>query len=59
MPSELQWQQFMGPDDDKIMWMIKEMQHAGLDIEDQGHPAAADYVGITISRRGNGYIELT
>ena len=57
MPSELQWQQFMGPDDDKIMWTIKEMQHAGLDIEDQGHPA--DYEGITISRHCNGYIELT
>jgi hypothetical protein len=33
---------FIGPDDEQLKSIIKEMQDLGLNIEDQGHPA--DYV---------------
>ena len=48
---------FLGPDDRKSIKIIKEISRAGLEIEDQGHPA--DFVGITITKHNNGYIELT
>ena len=37
--------------------VIREISAAGLDIEDQGHPA--DYVGVTITKHSNGCIEFT
>ena len=48
---------FLGPDDHKLIKIIREISKAGLEIEDQGHPA--DYVSITITKHTNGYIELT
>jgi hypothetical protein len=47
---------FIGADDDEITKAIREIREAGLDIEDQGHPA--DYVGVSIKKHRNGYIEL-
>ncbi|KAL7474345.1 hypothetical protein ACHAW6_000320, partial [Cyclotella cf. meneghiniana] len=35
---------FLGPNNQKLTYVIHEISEAGLDIEDQGHPA--DYVGI-------------
>jgi hypothetical protein len=48
---------FIGADDDEITKAIREIREAGLDIEDQGHPA--DYVGVSIKKHRNGYIELS
>jgi hypothetical protein len=48
---------FMGPNDHKISDVIKEIKKAGLDIEDQGHPA--DYVGLTITKHSNRYYDFT
>ena len=45
---------FFGTSDDQLMQVIREIQQAGLDIEDQGHPA--DYVGVTINKTKDGYI---
>jgi hypothetical protein len=47
---------FLGPSDHKLPKIIQEIQRTCLDIEDQGHPA--DYVGVTITRRKNGYVEF-
>ena len=40
----------------KIDQKIKEISKAGLEIEDQGHPA--DHVSVTITKHSNGCIEL-
>jgi hypothetical protein len=48
---------FLGPNDQSLTNVICEISDAGLDIEDQGHPA--DYVGVTITKHGNGSIEFT
>jgi hypothetical protein len=39
---------FLGSDDEKLQAAICEIQEAGLNIEDQGHPA--DYVGVNIKK---------
>jgi hypothetical protein len=39
---------FLGNDDSKFQDAIRNIQDAGLNIEDQGHPA--DYVGINIKK---------
>eukprot|EP00804_Cyclotella_cryptica_P017429 CCRYP_016649-RA/>CCRYP_016649-RA protein AED:0.44 eAED:0.58 QI:0/0/0/1/0/0/2/0/160 len=43
---------FLGPNDQSLTNVIREIAAAGLDIEDQGHPA--DYVGVTITKHSNG-----
>jgi hypothetical protein len=48
---------FVGPDDNKLTNVIREIQGTGLDIEDQGHPA--DYVGVSIKKHKSGYYEFT
>eukprot|EP00804_Cyclotella_cryptica_P018847 CCRYP_018299-RD/>CCRYP_018299-RD protein AED:0.38 eAED:0.38 QI:0/-1/0/1/-1/1/1/0/160 len=47
---------FLGPNDQSLTNVIREISAAGLDIEDQGHPA--DYVGVTITKHSNGCIEF-
>ena len=37
---------FLGPDDEKLQAAIREIQEAGLNIEDQGHPA--NYAGLNV-----------
>jgi hypothetical protein len=37
---------FLGPNDEVLKQAIRDIQSAGLNIEDQGHPA--DYVGVNI-----------
>ncbi len=39
---------FLGPDDEQLIQAIRDIQNAGLNIEDQGHPA--DYVGVNIKK---------
>jgi hypothetical protein len=46
-----------GPDNEKLQAAIHEIQEAGLNIEDQGHPA--DYVGTNIKKMKNGSYEFT
>jgi hypothetical protein len=41
---------FLGPDDEQLQAAIREIQEAGLNIEDQGHPA--NYVGVNIKAHG-------
>ena len=48
---------FLDPNDQKLTNTIHEIRKAGLDIEDQGHPS--DYVGVTITKHNNGYVEFT
>ncbi len=48
---------FLGPDDEKLQAAIREIQEAGLNIEDQGHPA--DYVGVNIKMMKDGSYEFT
>jgi hypothetical protein len=48
---------FLGPNDQSLNNVIHEISAAGLDIEDQGHPA--DYVGVTITKHSNGCVEFT
>ncbi len=48
---------FLGPDDEKLQSAICEIQEAGLNIEDQGHPA--DYVGVNIKKIKDGSYEFT
>ncbi|KAL3786278.1 hypothetical protein HJC23_005356 [Cyclotella cryptica] len=48
---------FLGPNDQSLTDVIHEISDAGLDIEDQGHPA--DYIGVTITKHSNGCIEFT
>jgi histone deacetylase 1/2 len=48
---------FVGPDDNEITQVIREIQGTGLDIEDQGHPA--DYIGVSIKKHKTGYYEMT
>ncbi len=48
---------FLGPNDQKLISVIHEITKAGLEIEDQGHPA--DYVGVTITKHDNGCVEFT
>jgi len=43
---------FLGPNDQRLTNIIREIRKAGLDIEDQGHPV--DYVGVTITKHNNG-----
>jgi hypothetical protein len=40
---------FSGSNDAQLTDIIKQLKNAGLDVEDQGHPA--DYVGVNINRR--------
>jgi hypothetical protein len=39
---------FLGPDDEQLRQAIHDIQNAGINIEDQGHPA--DYVGVNIKK---------
>jgi len=48
---------FLGPNDRMLTNIIRDIRKTGLDIEDQGHPA--DYVGVTITKHHNGYVEFT
>jgi hypothetical protein len=48
---------FLGPDDEKLQTAICEIQEAGLNIEDQGHPA--NYVGVTIKKMKDASYEFT
>jgi hypothetical protein len=48
---------FLGNDDLKLQDAIKEIQHLGLNIEDQGHPA--DYVGVNIKKLRDGSYKFT
>ena len=48
---------FLGNDDSRISDAIRDIQNAGLNIEDQGHPA--DYVGVNIKKMKDGSYEFT
>jgi hypothetical protein len=48
---------FLGPDDEKLQVAIREIQEAGLNIEDQGHPA--NYVGVNIKKMKDESYEFT
>jgi hypothetical protein len=48
---------FLGPDDDKLIQAIRDIPNAGLNIEDQGHPA--DYVGVNIRKAKDGSYEFS
>ena len=48
---------FFGSDDDVLTQVISKLKEAGLNIEDQGHPA--DYVGVNIKKAQDGTYELT
>jgi hypothetical protein len=48
---------FLGPDDEQLKQAIRDIQNAGLNIEDQGPPA--DYVGINIKKTKDGSSEFT
>ena len=48
---------FMCKQDEKITQVIEDIRKAGLNIDDQGHPA--DYVGVNIKQHPNGFIELS
>ena len=48
---------FLGNNDLKLQDPIKEIQHLGLNIEDQGHPA--DFIGINIKKLQDGAHEFT
>jgi hypothetical protein len=43
---------FLGPDDNKLIQAIHDIHNAGLNIEDQGHPA--DYIGVNIRKAKDG-----
>jgi hypothetical protein len=47
----------LGPNDQTLTDVIRKISAAGLDIEDQGHPA--DYVVVTITKHSNGCIKFT
>ncbi len=50
---------FLGPDDEqfKPKQAIHDIQNAGLNIKDQGHPA--DYVDVNIKKTKDGFYEFT
>ena len=48
---------FFGTDDDTLTLIIRQLKNAGLNIEDQGHPA--DYVGVNIKKTRHGAYEFT
>eukprot|EP00956_Cyclotella_meneghiniana_P030555 scaffold77192_cov37-Cyclotella_meneghiniana.AAC.9 len=48
---------FLGSTDEQLVGVIQEIQDAGLNVEDQGHPA--DYVGVNIKRLKDGSFEFT
>jgi hypothetical protein len=48
---------FLGNDDSKLQDAIHDIQDAGLNIEDQGHPA--DYVSANIKKAKDGSYEFT
>jgi hypothetical protein len=48
---------FLGPDDEKLQAAISEIQEAGLNIEDQGHPA--NYAGVNIKMMKDRSYEFT
>ncbi len=48
---------FLGPDDEQLKQAIHDIQNAGLNIKDQGHPA--DYVSINIKKSKDGSYEFT
>jgi hypothetical protein len=47
---------FLGNDGSKLQDTIRNIQDAGLNIEDQGHPA--DYVGVNIKKAKDGTYEF-
>jgi hypothetical protein len=48
---------FLGNNDSKLQDAIRDIQDAGLNIEDHGHPA--DYVGVNIKKAKDGSYEFT
>ena len=44
-------------DESKLSTFVKELQEAGLNVEDQGHPA--DYVGVNIKKDQHGRFNFT
>ncbi len=48
---------FLGNDDSKLTDAIRDIQHSGLNIEDQGHPVG--YVGFNIKKMKDGSYEFT
>ncbi len=48
---------FLGPNDEQLRLAICDIQNAGLNIEDQGHPA--DYVGVNIKKTKDGSYEFS
>jgi hypothetical protein len=48
---------FLDNDDSKLQEAIRDIQDAGLNIEDQGHPA--DYVGVNIKKAKDDSYEFT
>ena len=48
---------FLGNDDAQLPDIIKQLKNAGLDVEDQGHPA--DYVGVNINHTRDGTVEFS
>jgi hypothetical protein len=48
---------FFGSRDDTLTLIIRQLKDAGLNIEDQGHPA--DYVGVNIRSNRDGTYEFT
>ncbi|KAL7475777.1 hypothetical protein ACHAW6_001681 [Cyclotella cf. meneghiniana] len=48
---------FFGNIDDTLMLIIEQLKKAGLNIEDQGHPA--DYIKVKIKKTHDGAHEFT
>jgi hypothetical protein len=48
---------FFGTDDDTLTLIIRQLKNAGLNIEDQGHPA--DYVGVNIKKARDSSYKFT
>jgi hypothetical protein len=48
---------FLGPKNEQLRQAIRDIQNAGLNIEDQGHPA--DYVEVNIRKTKNGSYEFS
>ncbi len=48
---------FLGNNDSKLTDAIRDIQHLGLNIEDQGHPA--DYIGVNIKKMKDCSYEFT
>jgi hypothetical protein len=48
---------FLGANDKQLINAIQDIQNAGLNIEDQGHPS--DYVGVNVRKNKDGSYELS